>query len=89
MIWNTEVVDNRKRYTSTVGPVVFTISEKGKRFILVVELTVKGSVIKLYTDCCDSLEECMTAAEWHLWELSEDAQRFTTIIDAALQGANG
>lgn len=85
MIWNTEIKDNRKQYTSTVGPAVFTISEKGKQFTLNIELTIKDNVIKLYCDQCESLEKCRTAAEWHLWELSEDAQRFTTMIDAALQ----
>ena len=85
MIWKTEVVDNRKRYTSTVGPVVFTITDEGKTFVLSVVLAVNGNSIKLYNDRCKTLEKCMTAAEWHLWELSEDAQRFTTIIDAALQ----
>ena len=85
MIWNTEIVDGRKQYTSTVGAVVFTIAESGKQFILSVEITIKDNAIKLYTDRCGSLEECRTAAEWHLWELSEDTQRFTADINAALR----
>ena len=84
MIWNTEVVDNRKRYTSTAGPVVFTITEKGKQFVLVVELTIKGSVIKLYTDRCETLKKCMRTAEWHLRKLQYDANNFITMIDLAL-----
>ena len=88
MIWKTENEDNRKRYTSAVGPVAFTITEDGEAFVLSVVLTVNGSAIKLYTDRCGSLEECMTAAEWHLWELSEDVQRFMAEIDAALQSNN-
>ena len=52
------------------------------------ELTVKGNVIKLYTDRCETLEKCRTTAEWHLWELSDDIQRFRAQIDVALQGDN-
>ena len=89
MIWKTEIKDNRKRYTSTVGPIVFTITEKGEAFVLSVVLTVNGNVIELYTDSCETLEKCMTAAEWHLWELSDDVQRFRAMIDAALQGDSG
>lgn len=60
MIWNTENENSSKRYTSTVGPAVFTITEAGEAFVLNVVLTVNGSAIELYTDRCETIEKCLT-----------------------------
>ena len=85
MIWNTENQDGSKRYTSTVGPFIFTISENEGCFILSVEIVINDKPHDYRKDICETLEKAREAAEWHLWKLRDDAKSFLTMVDEALR----
>ena len=86
MIWNTENQNGNKCYTSTVGPFIFTISESEGCFILSIEIIINDRPHDYRKDICESLGKAKGAAEWHLWELRDDAKSFLTTADAALRG---
>lgn len=84
MIWNTENQNGNKRYTSTVGPFTFTIAENKGCFILSIEIMINDKPHDYRKDICESLEKARNAAEWHLWELLDDAKSFLAIAEKAL-----
>ena len=85
MIWNTEYQNGKKRYTSTVGPFIFTISENEGCFILSIEMMINDMPHDYRKDICETLAKAKGAAEWHLWELCDDAKNFLAIADEALR----
>lgn len=84
MIWYTENQDGSKRYTSTVGPFAFTITESEGCFILSIEIIINDIPHEFRKDICETLEKARSAAEWHLWELCDDAKSFLAIAEKAL-----
>lgn len=84
MILNTENQNDNKRYTSTVGPFIFSISENEGCFILSIEIIINDKPHDYLKDICESLEKARSAAEWHLWELRDDAKNFLAIAEKAL-----
>lgn len=85
MIWNTENKNGSKRYTSTVGPFTFIITENEGCFILSIEIMINDKPHDYRKDICENLEKARSAAEWHLWELRDDAKSFLTMTDEALR----
>ena len=85
MIWNTEKQNDNKRYTSTVGPFIFTIIENEGCFILSLEIMINDKPHDYRKDICETFEKARAAAEWHLWELRDDAKSFLTMADEALR----
>ena len=85
MIWNTENKNGIKRYTSVVGPFIFTISENEGCFILSIEIMINDKLHDYRKDICETLEKAKDAATWHLWELRDDAKSFLTMADEALR----
>ena len=84
MIWNTENQNGIKRYTSTVGSFIFTISENEGCFILSIEIMIGDKPHDYRKDICETFEKAKDAAEWHLWELRDDAKNFLAIAEKAL-----
>lgn len=84
MIWNTEYQNGSKRYTSVVDPFIFTISENKGCFILSIEIIINDKPHDYRKDIRKTLEKAKGAAEWHLWELRDDAKNFLAIAEKAL-----
>ena len=85
MIWNTKNQNGRKRYTSAVGPFTFTITESEGCFILSIEIMINDMPHDYRKDICETIEKARSAAEWHLWELRDDAKSFLAAADEALR----
>ena len=85
MIWNTENQNGHKRYTSTVGPFAFIITENEGCFILSIEIMINDMPHDYRKDICESLEKARNAAEWHLWEIRDDAKSFLATVEEALR----
>ena len=84
MIWNTVNQNGNKHYTSAVGPFTFTITENEDCFILSIEMMINDMPHEFRKDICESLEKAKDVAEWHLWELRDDAKNFLAIAEKAL-----
>ena len=84
MTWNTKNQNGNKHYTSTVGPFTFIITEKEGCFILSIEMMINDMPHDYRKDICETLEKAKDAAEWHLWELRDDAKSFLAIAEKAL-----
>ena len=84
MTWNTKNQNGNKRYTSTVGPFAFTITENKGCFILSIEIIINDKPHEFRKDICETLEKAKDAAEWHLWELCDDAKNFLATAEKAL-----
>lgn len=85
MIWNTENQNGIKRYISAVGSFIFTIIENEGCFILSIEIIIGDKPHDYRKDICETFEKARAAAEWHLWELRDDAKSFLTMADEALR----
>lgn len=85
MIWNTENQNGNKRYTSTVGPFAFTITENKGGYILSIEIIINDNPHDYRKVICESLEKAKDAAEWHLWEIRDDAKNFLATAEEALR----